>query len=197
MKSINLRRFFLVVLAYLLIVIVLSILASCNPAKNISKSMDAADKIYELKQKFEKERQQIASKAIEDYIKANPLNCPPFEINLDSLCPPQNQTATNGTANDYEPITGQNKSGVINGSTRPNKIVYKPYEDVRRINLLTDSLNAYKLLLVSSNAANSANQLSYNVEVSNLESKITKYLWIIIGLCVIGLLLVVIIVKKR
>ena len=101
----NLKRFVLVLLAYTLVVIGFGIiLSSCNPAKNIQKTLDASDKIEKLKAKFEQEKQAIASKAIEDYVKNNPLNCPPIEVNLDSLCP-NCPDATNGTATDYQPAT--------------------------------------------------------------------------------------------
>jgi len=81
----NLRRFFLVVLAYLLAVIVLSILASCTATKKVNTSKQTYDSSYATKlvdslQVLKKENQNlkatISEKETVDVVFDNTL-CPP------------------------------------------------------------------------------------------------------------------------
>lgn len=196
---INLKRFVLVLLAYILVVIGFGIiLSSCNPSKNIQKTLDASDKIEKLKDKFEQEKQAIASKAIEDYVKNNPLIYAPVEVNLDSLCPPCQDAATNGTSTDYQPATYAPQVKIIT-NTKPGKVILQPYEDVRKIKLLNDSLLAYKLINASLNTALAVNNAAYTATVKEKDAEIKQaklYKWLFFGLLGILVLLIILAIKN-
>jgi hypothetical protein len=165
-NKLNLPYFLVAVLFLFGLFMLCAFLSSCNSTKQTQKTIDTVDKIGELEQRFKQRENDIKSKAIEDYVKNNPLICPPIEINLDSLCP-QNNEPTNAPANDYLP-----PKNIVN--TGKGKIILQPYEDKRKINLLNDSLLAYKLINASLNTAIAVNKQPYDDAIKELEAKHTK-----------------------
>jgi len=175
--------------------LLIAALFSCNPYKKIQQNDAQTD--------------ALRAKWVNDWVKLHP--CPPGpEVNLDSVCVMiwsgmSEMHKHNDSVNDEQSVGLENSiiswfreysklEKKYDSLVKLGKVVYipqspqyilKPVEDLRRIQLLSDSVDALNIRVAHFQAVSSTqnNDCATQVKAANKEK--TKWIWLFIASCVV------------